>query len=82
MSKFRVAAQEFLETTKTKVVVIVEDIHSIPELLSIEVCSFLGKLVDLHNDGLINVVFTVSNFSTVSLLHDGNYILLHCYHLF
>jgi hypothetical protein len=68
MGEFRVAAREFLETTKTKVVVIVEDIHSIPGPLSVEVRSFLGKLVDLHNDGLINVVFTVSDFSAVSLL--------------
>jgi hypothetical protein len=70
MREFRDAVSEFLKSEKKKVVVLVEDIHSVQGPLPLTVREFLGKLVGLHNDGLVNVVFTVSDFSAVSLLHS------------
>ena len=70
MDILKEAAKDF----KGKPVIIVEDIHtvmgvgdSLPEMVS----SLVAQLIDLYNEGWINVVYTVSDTSGISLLQQG-----------
>jgi hypothetical protein len=57
-----------------KPVVIVEDIHSVKrsaDALEPPISEFAGLLLDLHRDGHINVVYTVSDFQATTLLSQG-----------
>lgn len=70
MSEFRTAARQFVAEHHKKVVLLIEDMQ---EPLSPIVRAFLGDLLELHNDSLINVIFTISDYSMVSMLKGGKY---------
>jgi hypothetical protein len=58
-----------------KVIMIVEDVHTCANeagtALNQGAMQFVSQLVDLHNFGLVNVVFTASDFRGVNLLSKG-----------
>ena len=80
------AATKLKKKANLKPVIIVEDIHSVKPLKPDQGhppgSEFAGQLVDLYARGLVNVVYTVSDFSALSLLSSGNAITLYLLPIF
>jgi len=68
---FRAACKEFKEKHGLKPLVIVEDIHKQGSDGNLNKPADLlcSTLVNMYNEGLINVIYTVSDFEAVSWLH-------------
>jgi hypothetical protein len=68
MEAFRVAARAFKEQNGSRVVMLIEDIHG---LISAQVPNdlrrFLGQLLNMYNAGLVDVIFTVSDYNAVEM---------------
>jgi hypothetical protein len=82
MGMFEIACRKFTETNGIKPILIVEDLHSCKKpnhnSLVPGATSLASDLVRIHNDGFLNVVYTMSDFSGVGLLKSGKYNLIHC----
>lgn len=64
---------QYKHTGLPKPLLLIEDIHSTSQRgnLPAVIVQFLGVLLDLYNEGILNVVFTVSDVSVVPLLESG-----------
>jgi len=69
LDTFKVAVQQFNKKYKQKVVVVIDDIHDDKTSESSKI-SLAHYLIELHNAGYINCVYSVSDYQAVSFLRQ------------
>jgi hypothetical protein len=72
MNVFAAACKEFTVQEHRKPILIVEDLHR-GQSIHQGAAHLAGDLVRIHNDGFLNVVYTMSDFTSVGFLRQGKH---------